>query len=181
MNREQIVTILNILKTSYPNFYKTMNRKEAEDTINLWTTMFQDCNANLVAQAVKELINTFKYPPTIADIKDKMYELSNKKEDKSPTELWDSLNKAISNSAYNSQKEFEALPDEVKEFVRTPKQLYELSQMDTNTINSVTKGQFLKQIEIIKERKKEDKMMLPETKKLIANAFGKTELLGEGE
>ena len=39
--------------------------------------------------------------------------------------------------------------------------------MDSETLNTVVKGQFLKQIEIIQKREKENVMMLPETKNFI--------------
>lgn len=169
MTREEAIKILSILKISYPNFYKDIDETETLQTVELYQEMFADCDIKLVAVAVKELINSFKYPPTIADIKNKMYELCNKNDDKSPSELWDKLLKAIRNGSYGYLEEFEKLPKEVKDFVREPRQLQELAQMDSNTVNSVVKGQFLKQIEIIKQRRKEESLMLLETKKVIGS------------
>ena len=128
--------------------------------------MFSECDTGLVVLAIKELINSFKYPPTIADIKNKMYELCNKHDYKSPTELWDRLLKAIRNGYYGYLKEFEQLPDEVKEVVRRHEQLRELALMDSNTVHSDVKGQIFKQIKIIKKRKKEGEIMLPDTRRL---------------
>lgn len=182
MNKKDILEVFYVLQTTYPKFYKDFTKEELNGMIDLWTELFKDCNKELVFMAVKELINTFKFPPTIADIKEKMYELEHKEDEKTPSELWESLNKAISNSAYNSQEEFNNLPEEVKIFIGTPRQLFELSQMPSETINSVTKGQFLKQIENIKVRKKTDEMMLPETKEKLQslqNKFAKQ--LTEGE
>lgn len=166
MTVDETKMILGILKTAYPNFYKDMSKQEMLNIINLWADMFKNDNSKLVTVAVKELINTFQYPPTIADIKNKMYYLTN--QEKTPSELWNCLQKAISNSLYNSEKMFEKLPDEVKEFVRSPGQLRELAMMDSDVVHSVTKGQFFKQIEIIQKRKEEDKKMLPESKELLA-------------
>ena len=166
MTRDEIVVILGILKTAYPNFYKNMNKQEMLNTVNLWTDMFQDSDSRVVTIAVKELINSFQYPPTIAEIKNKMYSLTN--QEKTPSELWDCLQKAISNSLYNSEKMFKKLPDEVKEFVRSPGQLRELAMMDSDVVHSVTKGQFLKQIEVIQQRNIERKKMLPQNKKILA-------------
>ena len=129
--------------------------------------MFKDDNANLVNLAVKELINSFQYPPTVADIKNKMYQLTS--EEKTPAELWDELAKALRDSIYHSEQQFAKLSPEVKAFVRTPAQLKEMAMMDSDTVHSVTKGQFLKQIETIKKRNKEDKLMLEETKNLKLN------------
>ena len=162
MTRDETVTILGILKTSYPNFYKDMSKSEMYNTIAIWSEMFENDDLRLVKVAVKELVQTLKFPPTIADIKQKMYELTN--QETLPTELWAKLKKAISNSAYHSEEEFEKLPEECKLFIRNPRQLKELSQNDAEINNTVVKGQFLKQIETIQKRIKEDKQMLPETK-----------------
>lgn len=167
MTREEAIKVLSILKANYQGFYKDISKREAEEVISLYQVMFSDCDIGLVVLAVKELINSLKYPPTIADIKNKMYELSNKHNDKSPTELWDKLLKAIRNGYYGYLREFDELPDEVKDFVRRPEQLRELALMDSNIVHSVVKGQFFKQIEIIKQRKKEGELMLPDTKRLL--------------
>ena len=167
MKKEDVAKILAILKIAYPNFYKDTKGEEIESTVQLYQEMFSDCDAGFVAIAVKELINTFQYPPTIADIKNKMYDLYNRDDDKSPSELWDILLRAIRNGAYGYLEEFEKLPNEVKEFVRRPEQLKELALMDSNTIHSVVKGQFLKQIDIIKRRIKEDTMMLSSAKQML--------------
>lgn len=164
MQRDEIVSILTILKTAYPNSYKNMTKEDAENTINLWNVMFQNDDGRVVAIAVKELINTLQFPPTIADIKNKMLELTTER--KTPSELWGELERALKDSIYHSKERFEELSPEVQKFVRDPAQLKEMAMMDSDVVHSVTKGQFLKQIEIIQKREDEDKKMLPESKKL---------------
>lgn len=164
MTRDDTTRILGILKTSYPNFYKDMSKNEMYNTIDIWSEMFVDDNVDVVKVAVKELIQTLKFPPTIADIKQKMYTLTN--QETLPTDLWEKLLNAIRNSGYNSIEEFEKLPKECKAFVKSPSQLKELGMMESSVVNSVIKGQFFKQVEIIQKRIKEDKQMLPATKKL---------------
>ena len=163
MTKDDTAVILGILKTSYPNFYKDMSKNEMYNVLDLWSEMFADDDLDLVKVAVKALIQTLKFPPTIADVKQKMYDLTSK--EILPTDLWASLKKAIRNSAYNSVEEFEKLPEECKMFVKSPSQLKELSQNDSEINNTVVKGQFLKQIEAIQKRIKEDKQMLPEARR----------------
>ena len=91
MTRDDTVIILGILKTSYPNFYKDMKKDEMYNTIDLWSEMFANDDVNVVKVAAKELIQTLKFPPAIADIKQKMYELTN--QETLPTDLWASLKK----------------------------------------------------------------------------------------
>lgn len=165
MNREQTIAILKVLKVAYPRFYAEMSKKEAEDTINLWQEMFSHDNPALVTAAVKDLVNSFKFPPTIADVKDKMYELT-KTDTETPVELWNAIKKAMRNSTYNAVEEFERLPEIAKKFVGSPNQLREWAISDDYN-DGVIKGQFFKQVEIIKQRDKDNSMMLPEVRNLV--------------
>ena len=74
------------------------------------------------------------------------------------SELWDKLLNAIGNSSYHSEEEFEKLPLLVKEYIRSPRQLQEMATMPSDEIHTVVKGQFLKQIEVIKQNFKENEM-----------------------
>ena len=165
MTRDEVITILGVLKTSYPRFYAEMTKDEMLNTVDLWTEMFAHEDPRLVTVAVKNLINTFKWVPTIADIKEEMYKLT-KTEEETPIELWNSIKKAIRNSAYNSYDEFQKLPEAAKKFVGSPNQLKEWA-LSTDFNDGVVKGQFLKQIEIIKQREKEQVMMLPQAREIV--------------
>ena len=167
--------MLSILKKAYPNFYKNITKEEVEDTVLLYEEMFKDCNYKLVSLAIKELINTYEYPPTIATIKKKMYELTHLEEE-SNSELWDKLLKAIRNGYYGAEEEYKKLPDIVKEYIGGPEQLRSIAEMDSETIHSVVKGQFLKQIENLKEREKTKQNLSPEVKKML---FGEDKKLLE--
>ena len=168
MQRDVILTIMGVLKTAYPRFYVDMTRKEAEETIALWQEMFSNADPTLLTMAVKDLIGSFKYPPTIADVKEKMYKLT--ADDKTDIEYWNELNKAVCNCLYNTEQVYNNLSDPVKKFVGSPRALRDLALTEATTFNTVIKGQFLKQIVILKEREKENRMMLPAVK-TIAEKF----------
>jgi hypothetical protein len=176
MNREQIIAIFRVLKTAYPRFYADMTKKEAEDTINLWTEMFKHDNPVIVTAAVKNLITTFKFPPTIADVKEAIYKTTS--DNKTASDYWNELDYAARNCLYREAEVFESLSEPVKKFLGNPAQLRELAMMDANTFSSVTKGQFLKQIEVIKQREKEDNLMLPETREILKTLTSKL-MIGE--
>lgn len=150
MNRNEILKMLSILQISYPNFYKGYDKQRLESTVNLYAEMFKDDDSDLVIKALKEIINTTEYPPTIATIKNKMYEMTHKEETNN-SDLWEKLLNAIRNSSYHSEEEFNKLPNLIKQYIRSPRQLQELASMDSDVIHSVVKGQFMKQIENIKQ------------------------------
>lgn len=174
MDREQVLMIMKILKVAYPRFYTDMNKEDAESTIQLWCEMFKNENPRLVVGAVKNLINHFKYPPTIADVKEEMRKATEYRELDS-TETWVMVRTAISNSAYHSAEEFAKLPKIAQKIVGTPEQLkYWAISNEYN--EGVTKGQFLKQFDTMKQREKEEQNMLPEYKRLIENLFCENEI-----
>lgn len=168
MTREQTIEIFKVLKLAYPTFYKDMTRDEAESTIALWTQMFKNDDPTIVIATVKSLITTFKWPPTIADVKEEMDKLTNNEEE-SPIELWNRLRKALSNSIYGSNEEYNKLPPIVKKFVGSPNQLRNWA-IDENFNEGVLRGQFLKQLEILQEREKEDRMIPFELRQMIQAA-----------
>ena len=165
MNRDEIVAILGTLKTAYPKFYAEMTKEEMYNTIDLWTEMFSHENPALVVAAVKNLINSFKWPPTIADIKEEMYKLTDTREE-SPIEMWNVIQKAIQRSAYYAHEEFEKLPEIAQKFVGSPRQLRDWA-LSEDFNEGVEKSLFLKQYEVLVKREKDSQMMLPSTKKLI--------------
>ena len=58
MKREDVIKLMSVLRGAYPQFYRDVGRQEALDTISLWTDMFSEDDAAIVAAAVKALIAT---------------------------------------------------------------------------------------------------------------------------
>ena len=157
MKKNDVLKMLSVLQISYPNFYKGFNKEQLESTTKLYEEMFKDDDSHLVLTALKDIINTSEYPPTIATIKNRMYEMTHKEETNN-SDLWGKLLSAIQNSSYHSEEEFEKLPELVKIYIRSPRQLQELASMDSDVIHSVIKGQFMKQIETIKQDYKDSEI-----------------------
>ncbi len=128
---------------------KLYDKEIDKEIMEMWLSFFKDNTTEEFKKAMNEHIKTSRYFPTVADIKEKIYELNNSNE--SDTELWEKLLSAIRNSSYHSEEEFEKLPPVVQEYVRSPRQLQELAVMDSEKIHTIVKGQFLKQIANIKE------------------------------
>lgn len=187
MTRDEVVATLKILKIAYPGFYSKMSARDGIDAINVWCEMFDEDDVNAVKCALYKILEEHAdYPPTIADIKIKLKELRQAVSgEKTSEELWQILKNAVSNGYYGAKEEFEKLPDELKKFLGSPYALKELSQIDTATLNTVTKGQFLKQISSIRDKVKFERETPPEIMSALRRAFGTipddTALLTENE
>ena len=143
MNREETISIMAVLKAAYPNYYKDMKRGDAEAIIALWTSMFSDEPAEVVAVAVKAHIasDVKGFPPHIGAIKAAIGKIKSPDE-MTEIEAWNYVVKAIRNSNYNSREEFEKLPPIVQRLVGSPNQLREWAMMDSETVNSVISSNF---------------------------------------
>lgn len=175
MTRAEVIASLKILKVAYPAFYSRMSRSSAEDTIAVWCEMFRDEDINVMKLALYKVIEEHtNFPPTIADIKTKIREMRVAATgEKTDEELWQALRIAVSDGYYGYKEQYANLPEEVKRYLGSPSTLRELAQIDTNTFNTVTHGQFLKQIGIIRDRVRFDLETPTEIKNLLASTVHK--------
>ena len=170
MTRKEIITILTLLSQTYENFEKRMDTDEkVESMIMLWKECLGDLDYNLVLQAVKKTIIESPYLPTIHEIRKNAIEMVKPNTSKTAIEAWNEAYSMICNGLYMTEEQFEMASPEVKKFFGNVRQVKELAQTDSDTINTVTKGQFLKQYETIVNREKEDKLIPEQMKKMIGN------------
>ena len=151
MKLEEAGGVLQILYAAYPHIYKMGNTEQAQQTIDLYFSMFGEYPIDVVLVALKNYIRSNKDFPSIAGIQEQINLLQG---EQSPAELWTALEKAIGRSAYNYVNEFNRLPDVVQRWLGEPITLHKLSQQDIATTQSVTRGQFLKSIDGIRAKDK---------------------------
>lgn len=156
MDRNEIIKLMGVLKVAYPSYYKGITKNEALAAIDLWAEMFKNDRAELVGAAVKALIATKieGFPPTIGAVKEKMHELTHTDE-MTEEEAWGIIAKAVRNGLYDSRKEFEKLPEELRKIVHDPAQLKEWATMDETTLHSVVVSNFRRSYRVAVTRKKE--------------------------
>ncbi len=176
MNREETKAILAILKAGYPNFYKDMTKEDATNTINLWATMFADDPAQVVAEAVKSLMCTLKYPPTIADVKEKIA-LITQPQQLTEMEAWRMVKSAI--SYYNATETFSRLPPILQKIVGSPNTLREWAQMEAETVDSVIQSNFMRSYKVRAAQEKE-RAMLPESTRQMIAGITESRMLTDG-
>ena len=174
MTRDDVIKIMSVLRGAYPHFYRDISKQEAYDTINLWTDMFSNDDASIVAAAVKSLIDGDDkgFPPTIGQVKTKMRLLVGSDE-LTEAEAWNLVSKAVKNGLYGAVEEFEKLPPAVKRIVGSPSQLRDWASMDGDTLHSVVASNFQRSYKVVATREKEIAALPDDVKKLINFAMNK--------
>ena len=159
MNREETLVIMSVLKAAYPSYYKGLNRKDADAVVDLWTEMFKDEPAQVVAVAVKAHIasDSKGFPPHIGAIKDAIAKLK-QPDQMTALEAWEHVRKAMRGASMSpsscmyiggktdgktsAERNFEGMPELVQRVVGNPGQLAQWADMDAEVVNSVVSSNF---------------------------------------
>jgi len=141
--------------------------------VSLWATCFAKDDPRVVTTAVQDLIQTHTgFPPEIADVRKKITEIVNSVTGTpSDEEYWGILKAALDDGVYGAKEQFNKLPAPLKRFCGSESWIRDHARMDTEVIDSVVHGQFLKTFPKVREAQ-EYRDSLPEpVKQVITKLF----------
>lgn len=169
MTFEETLAIMGVLKAAYPTYYKDMKRSEAESIVALWSEMFKDEQASVVAAAVKMHIATDSkgFPPHIGAIKTAIGKIKQPNE-MTELEAWGLVQKALRNGIYGSEQEFKKLPPVVQRIVGSHNQLREWARMEADVVNSVVASNFQRSYKVRAASEREHLALPADVRQTIA-------------
>lgn len=171
MTREDTIKILAVLRGAYPAFYRDITKQEAESTIALWMSMFDEEPYELVGAAVKAFISgdSKGFPPAIGQIKERIRQIT-QPEEMTEQEAWALVSKALRNSTYGSEEEFAKLPPEVQAVVHDPGQLRQWAMSPADEVETVIASNFMRSFRVKQKTTKEYMALPTEVKRLMISA-----------
>ncbi|MDO5146109.1 MAG: replicative helicase loader/inhibitor [Eubacteriales bacterium] len=167
MEREEFKILAKSMKAVYaqPTFLPD------QDAFNVWYALLKDLPYELASMAIQKHMMTEKFPPTIADIRSKAFEMMEKPvEEMSELEAWAIVRKAIGRSGYYSEEEFEKLPEACRIAVGSPANLREWALMDSDEVATVEQSHFIRNYRAAVKRMAEDKKLPPAFRERIAES-----------
>lgn len=180
MSKEETIQIITLLAGNYDSIAKK-DKMQKQLMINTWQECLGDLDYQLVLQAVKKSIIDSPYPPTIHDIRKNAVEMINPTQKRTAIEAWNEAYRMICGGLYMTQEQFEMASPEVKKFFGNVRQVAELARTDIDTVNTVTKGQFLKQYDVLVQREQERKMLPPQMQEITKQLAEKMSVKMIGE
>lgn len=168
MSKAEMIKIIVMMKAVYPKYFIATDKDELKLQIDTWHELFKDDSYKLIEQAVKALMCTLKFPPTIADVKEKIA-LITQLPVMSEMEAWNEVKGAM--SSYRSQECFNELTPILQRIVGSPGQLREWAIMDLDTLNSVVQSNFMRSYKALAAKEKEY-TALPTSAKALMNNLG---------
>jgi len=161
MTRDDVKKMIVYLQVAFPSFGEG---QDSSALVEVWYDAFKDEDVKIVSRAAQNYVKLSQYPPTIAGIIEQINLIKNKDTN---TDLWALIEKAARNGTYGSVEEFEKLPPECQSFIGSPAALKELAQIDSGTMNTIVKGQFLKRVEAIKQHQEVQRGLPSEVRRAI--------------
>lgn len=163
MNRQETIQVITLLAGNYDSIAKK-DKTQKELMINTWLKCLGDLDYELVLQAVvKTMIESENsYQPTVHEIRKNAIEIINPSTQRTAIEAWNEAYNMICGGLYMTEEQFNEASPEVKKFFGSVRQVAELAKSNIDAVNTVTKGQFLKQYDILVQREKEQKL-IPES------------------
>ena len=76
MTKKETIGLFGILIAAYPNFDKFKDDSQVEGMVNMWASLFVDDDSTIVGLAVRKHIMTSKWPPSIAEIREIMADIT---------------------------------------------------------------------------------------------------------
>lgn len=175
MNRQETIKIITLLAGNYSKIAeKTKEQKEM--MINTWYECLGDLDYELILRAVKKTIIENEYPPTIHEIRKNAIEMINPTTQRTGIEAWNEAYNTICAGNYLTEEQFNTLSPEVRKFFGSVRQVKDLAMSDIDTVNTVTKGQFLKQYDILVSREKEEKLLPTQMQEYIKQISSKVDV-----
>lgn len=163
MTWDETKTIIGIIKSLYPN-WKTDNPKSTVDT---WHIVLEDFDANAIQYAIKRYALTDKsgFPPSVGQLVGQLQEAS-ENGNLSGMEAWGLVYRAMKNSAWYSQEEYEKLPKPVQRAVGSAETLRSWALSDIESV-TVLQSNFLRTYNSVVEREKKE-ALLPQNMRIGA-------------
>ena len=158
MNNQETVELITILASNYDNI-ANKDKIQKKVMVETWFRCLEDLEYSNVLKATMKAIIESSYPPTINEIRKNAIEMSEPNSKKTAIEAWNEAYDMICNGTYMTEEKFNLASPEVRKFFGNVRQVKELALTDISVVNTVTKGQFLKQYEIIVNSENNQKIL----------------------
>lgn len=150
MTFEAVVQMLNVIRVVWPKFLQGAGDAEAEIAARAWYAVLRNEPEELVQAALEDCQRSSPYPPVPADLCTRIAAMR-QADEITAEEAFELLRKAARNGIYHAREEFDKLPMECRRFLGSSSALRDLAMVDEDQISTVTRGQFLRRFESIRQ------------------------------
>lgn len=178
MTRNETAKVIYMLKATYPEHYMKFSQVDIENALNVWAGIFAEYSFESVKGGVQAYImnDTKGFPPAPGQVIAMIRAVQNKT-GLSPLEAWQKVRKAVQNSNYHAEEEFDKLPPAVQKAIGGPANMRQMAMMDSETFETVEQSHFIRAYSAEVKREQEVNNIPEEVRKLIRETTDKNKSL----
>lgn len=156
LTKDEFKILMKGLKAAYPQekSFDEMNAK-------VWYIHLRDIPYKILQDAINIHIQRCRWFPSISDLREICAKMASPSDELTELSAWALVKKAVANSTYHSEEEYEKLPELVQRTVGSPENLRDWAQMDIETLSSVTQSNFIRNYRTMASREKEAHQIVP--------------------
>lgn len=180
MQEQETIKILSIIKVAYPQWGRELTPADSKAMVSVWSEMLKDHDFNIVQMATKKIISTNKFPPAISEVLEACrFVSSGGQQELTEQQAWGMVRKAISNSAYHAEEQYNRLPEIVQKVVGSPSMLRAWGREDVGSLDTVIASNFMRSYKASMVMHRENEALPSDIKTLMLEMQGQhQQLLG---
>ena len=162
--------LIMAIKGYYPSYMAHATEAEILATTKLWHDALKDCDYDVAKAVVKAVALTREsdFAPSIGAIMGKIHELTHCPA-RSGLEAWPYVLRAVRNSSYNAEAEFQKLPEDIRRAVGSCETLRSWARLPEDEINNA-QARFIRSYEATEARRREFETMPKDIQALVQKA-----------
>lgn len=161
MKRTEVIKLIGLCSVNYRNWPEP---DKLEMLTTLWLKMLSDTEYFIAEAAIEKYIAESVYPPTIADVRARIADITVFRE-KTSIEAWGDVKTAIRKfGSYNEEKAMNSLSGVTRKVVDS----IGFRTLCLSEDEMADRAHFLKVYEVLAKREREDALMLQSTKDTMA-------------
>lgn len=165
MTREQFKVLVKGMK----DYWTSPAFIPDQDAFNLWYKLLCDLDYRATGMAITYLMQTSRYEPKVADIRDKVREITEGPDEEVLEEqtAWNLVWKCVTGLDWNHpQEKYDRLPELIRRCVDLP-MIISWAQMDEGEVQSVARSHFRASYQAMARRAREGRKISPRLKQEI--------------
>ena len=159
--------LLYTIRIAYPQAYSRATNEDLTAAAQLWARMLEDytyqqASAGLMAYMASD---SRGFPPSPGQVIDQIVKRQQSGQ-MTGAEAWAMVRRALRNSSYHAEEEFDRLPPEIQQAIGGASALRDMSRIDSDEVATVCQSHFLRAYSAIMARREEE-AKLPERVRLL--------------
>ena len=181
MTEEEVGRIVLATRSAYPSHFKQFGSEDIRGMLLAWSLVLSEYDFHLASRGLQLFLANDRqgFPPSPGQVVDCIVKIKHPVQNElTGTEAWALVRKAIRNSYYNAETEFEKLPSACQRAIGSAASVTATRQIDTEKVETVEKSHFIKAYETVTKRERED-MRMPEAVKRLIQKMDHDKMLEE--